>query len=122
MPYSHRVISTLTETALFALQNGNPNPKVPAELASKLATCVTSGVKVLVVEGDDLWVAVLHPRKEDGGLALAHTYQKNDEGAWEEEPIVIDKSLKCQQFFGGPILGLDQLGEISDRLRDWMRH
>jgi hypothetical protein len=115
-----RIISTLPEVALLAIQNGNPNPDVPADMTSKLVSCVSSGVNVLVLETEKFWLAVLRPRKEDEGLALAYAYEKNPEGAWEEEPLVIDHDLKSRAFFGGPILGLDQLAEVSEWLREWM--
>ncbi len=114
-------ISSLIDVASFALKNGNPDPSVPSELASKLATCVTSGIKVLVIGGPDNWLAVLRPRKEDSGCVMAYAYGRDPELGWQEEPVVIDQGLNCQPFFGGdPILGLDQLDGYSELLRSWM--
>lgn len=115
-----QVISTLTQTALLAFQDGDPNPAVPAGLTSKLAYLVQQGTKVLVIETSHNWLAVLHARKQDEGLVMAYAYKRNEAGTWHEEPFVIDQELKCMAFFGGPVLSLDGLAEISDRLRSWV--
>lgn len=115
-----QVISTLPQIALLAFRGGDPSPDVPGELISKLADLIQQGMKVLVVETSFNWLVVLQPRIHDEGLVLAFAYQRSEGKGWHEEPIVMDKELKCRAFFGGPILSLDGLAEISHQIKAWV--
>lgn len=114
------VISNLPEIAMFALPGGQPNPAVPQILTSKLVTAVRSNLQVLIAKGDRIWLAVLPPRKEDKGLAMAYIYQQDEGGEWTEEPAALDIDLNCHMLFGTLIENLHALEDISIRIREWM--